>query len=155
MGTMHAQIIVPFLESAQQVLQMMTSFSMNAGTVAESTPDLHEQQVWIRIDLKGEVVGQVVFGLKPELALKIAGAMMGGFELSQFDEMSQSAIAELANMISGNACSQLAGNGMQIDITPPQVQHGEGIVQPAQELAYAVPLELQELGILEIKLLVA
>jgi chemotaxis protein CheX len=152
---MHAQIIVPFLESAQQVLQMMTSFSMNAGTVAEAAPDLHEHQVWIRVDLKGEVDGQVVFGLKPELALKIAGAMMGGFELSQFDEMSQSAIAELANMISGNACIQLSNSGMQIDITPPRVQHGESIEQPMQEVAYAVPLELQELGILEIKLLIA
>lgn len=105
--------------------------------------------------MKGEIDGQVAFGLSPSVALKIASAMMGGFELSAFDEMSQSAVAELANMISGNACSQIASSGVHIDITPPQVQVGEQIVPPVQELAYAVPLELQELGILEIKLLIA
>jgi chemotaxis protein CheX len=152
---MHAQIIVPFLESAQQVLQMMTAVAMIPGTVSTATPDLHTQHVWIRIDLKGDVDGQVAFGLAPEVALKIASAMMGGFELSQLDEMGQSAVAELANMISGNACIQLSNNGMSIDITPPQVQMGDTLVQPVQEIAYAVPLELQELGIMEIKLLIA
>jgi len=152
---MAGQIIVPFLESAQQVLQMMTPVAMNPGTVAESTPDLHQHHVWIRIDLKGDVDGQVAFGLSQDVALKIASAMMGGFELSAFDEMSQSAIAELANMISGNACSQLYSAGKKLDITPPQIQFGDSIVQPLQEIAYAVPLELQELGVMEIKLLVA
>lgn len=152
---MHAQIIVPFLESAQQVLQMMTSINMNPGTITSAAPNLHANHVWIRIDLKGSVDGQVAFGLAPEMALKIASAMMGGFELNALDEMSQSAIAELANMISGNACIQLSNNGMQIDITPPKVQVGDDVTQPVQEVAYAVPLELQELGILEIKLLIA
>jgi chemotaxis protein CheX len=152
---MHGQIIVPFLESAQQVLQMMITTGMTPGSVEPATPDLHENHVWIRIDLKGEVAGQVAFGLAPDAALKIASAMMGGFELNALDEMSQSAIAELANMISGNACIQIASSGVKIDITPPQVQFGEALVQPSQELAYMVPLELQEMGILEIKLLVA
>jgi len=152
---MHAQIIVPFLESAQQVLQMMTSINMNPGTVTSVDPNLHANHVWIRIALKGSVDGQVAFGLAPEMALKIASAMMGGFELSALDEMSQSAIAELANMISGNACIQLSNNGMEIDITPPKVEVGDSVTQPLQEVAYAVPLELQELGIMEIKLLIA
>lgn len=152
---MAGRIIVPFLESAQAVLQMMTPVPMNAGTVAESTPDLHQHHVWIRIDLTGDVEGQVAFGLSQDVALKIASAMMGGFELSGFDEMGQSAIAELANMISGNACSQLYGQGTKLDITPPQVQFGDKLEQPLHEIAYAVPLELQEMGILEIKLLVA
>lgn len=155
MSHVHGQIIVPFVESAQQVLQMMTANNWVPGDVVQATPDLLGSHVWIRIDLKGEIDGQVAFGLAPNVAVKIASAMMGGFELSGFDEMSQSAVAELANMISGNACSQIASSGVQIDITPPQVQIGEQIVQPVQELAYAVPLELQELGILEIKLLIA
>lgn len=134
---------------------MMTTAQMVPGSVAESAPELHDQHVWIRIDIKGSVEGQVAFGLAPEVALKIASAMMGGFELNELDDMSKSAVAELANMISGNACMALSNNGLQLDITPPQVQHGAGIEKPLQEVAYAVPLELQELGIMEIKLLVA
>ncbi|HEU4962979.1 MAG TPA: chemotaxis protein CheX [Bacilli bacterium] len=152
---MHGQIIVPFLESAQQVLQMMTTVQMVPGQVEPAAPDLHDQHVWIRIDLKGSVEGQVAFGLAPDMALKIASAMMGGFELNALDEMSKSAVAELANMISGNACIALSNSGVQLDITPPQVQHGESLEKPMQEIAYAVPLELQEMGIMEIKLLVA
>jgi chemotaxis protein CheX len=155
MEYMPAEIIVPFLESAQQVLQMMTPLSINPGTVSTATPELHQQHVWIRIGLTGTVDGQVAFGLSQEAALKIASAMMGGFELYAFDEMSQSAIAELANMISGNACTQLSNNGKHLDITPPLVQHGATLEQPVQEIAYAVPLELQELGVMEIKLLIA
>ena len=58
-------------------------------------------------------------------------------------------------MISGNACSQLYSEGKKLDITPPQIQFGDNLQQPLQEVAYSVPLELQEMGILEIKLLVA
>ena len=45
------------------------------------------------------------------VALKLVSAMMGGYAIAEMDEMGQSAISELGNMISGNASTILYNQG--------------------------------------------
>ncbi|MFC4767517.1 chemotaxis protein CheX [Effusibacillus consociatus] len=151
---MGVQIINPFMQSAKNVLEQMTSIPAVPGTISPSHTELHDSHLWILIDLKGEVDGSVAFGFVPDTALKIASAMMGGFHLEQLDALSQSAISELANMISGNACSLLSQEGVTVDISPPRLVFGES-VNAQKSTAVAVPLSLQEMGVMEVKLLIA
>ena len=55
--------------------------------------------VVILIGLTGKISGNVVLSLSKNLALSIASAMMYGMPVNELDEISKSAIAELANMI--------------------------------------------------------
>lgn len=151
---MEVRILNPFMQSAKTVLEQMTSISARPGSVAPAHSELQDSHLWILIDLTGAVEGSMAFGFIPDTALKIASAMMGGFQLDQLDAMSQSAISELGNMISGNACSLLSQEGLTIDISPPKLLIGER-VSPQKSVAVAVPLSLQEMGVMELKLLIA
>ena len=57
----------------------------------------------------------------------IVGKMMGGMEVTELDEMSKSAIAELGNMITGNALARFEKENLHLDISPPTVMTGKGI----------------------------
>ncbi|GAA4704821.1 chemotaxis protein CheX [Brevibacillus fulvus] len=151
---MSVQYINPFLESASNILQQMCNVEITRGELSIKEVSFKENHVWIRIGLTGEVQGNVMFGLSHDVALKIVSAMMGGFPIQEMDEMGKSAIAELGNMISGNASSILYTQGITIDITPPQLLEGQELPALTGE-ALTVPLEISDLGKLDIQVIVA
>ena len=71
------------------------------------------------IGLSGQLEGNVVYGFSQDCAKTIAGRMIGQ-EVVEMDELSLSAIGELANMITGNAATLLANMGAVCEITPPR-----------------------------------
>ncbi|NMB07981.1 MAG: chemotaxis protein CheX, partial [Tissierellia bacterium] len=54
-------------------------------------------------------------------------SMMMGMPISEFDEMAQSALSELANMLTANAATVFAELEVSIDISTPTLLHGENI----------------------------
>ena len=97
--------------------------------------------VVILIGLTGKISGNVVLSLSKKLALTIASAMMFGMPVNELDEMSKSAIAELANMILGHTANIFFQNHMNIDITPPTVLTGENIqLTPTKSVTVCIPL---------------
>ena len=67
--------------------------------------------------------------------------MMFGMPVNELDEMSKSAIAELANMILGHTANIFFQNHMNIDITPPTVLTGENIqLTPTKSVTVCIPL---------------
>ena len=53
--------------------------------------------------------------------MTIASTMMGGMPVAQFDELPQSAISELVNMVTANSAIRFEQLGMQVDISPPSL----------------------------------
>ena len=53
--------------------------------------------------------------------MAIASAMMGGMTLTQFDDLPQSAISELVNMVTANAAIRFEQMGILVDISPPSL----------------------------------
>jgi len=97
----------------------------------------------------------VVFGLQEAVALRIVSAMMGGFVLTEMDEMGQSAISELGNMISGNASTILSNQGIAVDITPPQVLKMEQAAGIGPRKALCIPLLMDGIGELDIQVMIS
>lgn len=77
------------------------------------------------IGIIGELTGNVYFSMSEDCAKKIASYMMGGMEVSEFDELAQSAISELSNMLAANASIILSETGKMIDISTPTLMSGE------------------------------
>jgi chemotaxis protein CheX len=150
---MEVQYINPFLDSAKLVLEQIIQVSPDRGALEIREVSFVDKSIWIKIGVTGEAKGHVLFGFHEDVALKLVSAMMGGFTVTQMDEMSKSAISELGNMISGNASTILYNQGVMIDITPPQV-----ISNPNQfsfsGKALTVPLELGEIGQIDIQVLI-
>ena len=68
--------------------------------------------------------GNVVYNMTEETAKFIASTMMMGMPVEKFDDMAQSAISEMSNMLTANAATNLAAMGMEVDISTPSLSIG-------------------------------
>lgn len=151
---MKAEYINPFLESARIVIEQVANIRPSTGELGIKDIKFVENHIWIQIGMTGEMQGDVVFGLNEEVALKMVSAMMGGYVVTEMDEMSKSAISELGNMISGNASTMLYNQGVRVDITPPKILHSASAAGFIPKRALTIPLIMEGIGELEIQVLI-
>lgn len=133
------------------VIEQMVQVRPSTGQLALKDIKLVDHYIWIQIGLTGQVNGDIVFGLSEAVALRIISAMMGGFVVTELDELGRSAISELGNMISGNASTMLYNQGVHVDITPPRVVDMNGF---QVRRALTVPLIMEGIGEMEIQVLI-
>ncbi|MGG6311727.1 chemotaxis protein CheX [Paenibacillus macerans] len=152
---MKAEVINPFLESARSVIEQVVQVSPSTGSMGVKDVIPVQDHIWIQIGMSGHFSGMVVFGLEETVALRIVSAMMGGFVLTEMDEMGQSAISELGNMISGNASTILSNQGFAVDITPPQVIKTEKATHMSPRKALCIPLLMDGIGQLDIQVMIS
>ncbi len=72
--------------------------------------------------------------------------MMGRMTVVEIDEISKSAISEMANMIMGNTCILFGQRSVQIDITQPSLMLGNNIEISNKQPTIAILLKLREYG---------
>lgn len=108
------------------------------------------QQINVCCGITGQIRGNVIYGMSAKVADGIASLMIGQ-EVKSFDALAASAIAELGNMISGNAMSLLAGQGYECDITPPTIIRGTNVkIAMIDVPALSIPLNVPGVGLFEI-----
>lgn len=151
---MKAENINPFLESASIVIEQVINVRPTTGDLAVKDVKFVDRYIWIQIGMTGQMTGDIVFGLQEEVALKMVSAMMGGYPVAEIDDMAKSAISELGNMISGNASTLLYNQGVKVDITPPKVIHAAESAGFAPKKALTIPLQMGEIGELDIQVLI-
>ena len=117
---MNAAYVNPFIQGAQSVLNTMAHESPALGQVFLKNKPYSSLPVTVEISIIGDIKGEVVYNMKESDACFIASCMMMGMPVAALDEMSQSAVSELANMISGNVATLFFGKGIKIDISPPR-----------------------------------
>lgn len=109
-----------FSNSALDIMEAMAG--LDRGSVQlhlESSYQPHGD-IFVKIHLVGDLKGDVVFGFSKELALNLLQAMTG-MELTELDELVQSALCELTNISCGNAATALVKRGLQCDIKTPVI----------------------------------
>jgi chemotaxis protein CheX len=146
---MRVEYINPFVEAAISVLQEMAGVKFTRGDLALKTFPMISKGLVIVIGVAGEIEGRVLYDMNKESAMKIASLMMGGEEVSEYDEMAASALAELGNIISGSAISQLNDLGFNFDITPPTLFSGENLEMRNPSMGtqtLVIPLTNPEVG---------
>lgn len=152
---MKAEIINPFLESARIVIEQVVRVSPSTGNLTVKIIEFVKGDIWIQVGMTGQLAGNVVFGLKESVALKIVSAMMGGMILTQIDDMGKSAISELSNMISGNASTILSNQGVNVDITPPVIVNPQDNPLFFSKKALSIPLMMDGIGELDIQVMIS
>jgi chemotaxis protein CheX len=149
---MKVEYINPFIEASQSVIKALCCVNTKLGKVHLQNSPIFFNQVIIIIGVVGKIKGQICFELSRETAKKIASVMMGGMPILELDEISKSAISEMGNMIMGNASIILANKLIDIDITPPTLFAGDKIEVSNKVPIIVVPLELEELGTININI---
>ena len=151
---MKAEVINPFLESARIVIEQVIQVSPSTGSLGIKEVELIDNHIWIQVGMTGQMSGNIIFGIAEAVALRMVSAMMGGYVITEMDEMGQSAISELGNMISGNASTILSNQGVTVDITPPKLMKSESMsFMPRRALS--IPLLMDGIGELDIQVMIS
>lgn len=137
-----AELITPFLEAAGLVLWQECREQPVRGTVHRVRSPRTSDEVSALVALTGGVAGLVIYAMSSATACALASRMMGE-PVEELDAMAQSAIAELANVITGQASILLEQAGYASDISPPVLLVGHGSSIATFNLTrVVVPLEL-------------
>lgn len=137
-----AELVSPFLEAAALVLWQECKEKPVRGKVHRVRSPQTSDEVSALVALTGGVAGLVIYSMSAATACALASRMMGE-PVEELDSMVQSAIAELANVITGQASILLEQVGYPSDISPPVLLLGHGSAIATFNLTrVVVPLEL-------------
>jgi len=117
----------PFIESFTTIMPQLGYSQIQSGDLSEKDQELVHSGVNIIVGIVGGIKGNVVYSMGLETAKKIASTMMMGMPVDELDDMSKSALSELANMLTACAATAFYNMGIQVDISTPTLLHGENI----------------------------
>ena len=147
---MKVDYVNPFLVASLSVLRQVLNVEPERGAVSARPKMFTTQQCNIITGVAGKVEGQVIYGMSMRTADNVASLMIGQ-PVDDLDQVAASAIAELGNMITGNAMTLLADAGFNADITPPTLVRGSNVrVSTLDVPALVIPLALGEIGTFEV-----
>jgi len=119
------ELVAPFVEAAARVIQKECGEKVTRGQLHRVRSPQTTNDVSVLIAITGGVAGLVIYSMTEATAMQFASRMIGE-PIQQFDALPQSAIAELANMITGQASIALERNGFPSDMSPPVLLLGKG-----------------------------
>jgi chemotaxis protein CheX len=122
---MNTKSAEPFISSFMNVMPQLGFSDVQRGSIEEVEKKIESPGVIVIIGVVGDLRGNVIYGMSEEYAKKIASTMMMGMEVAEFDEMAQSAISELSNMLTATASTEFTSLGIKTDISTPTLMYGE------------------------------
>ena len=118
---MSSEYVNPIYGAVKNVFKLMLDMD-----VTKANPDLQEkvksaqEQANILISLTGDLSGTIQYRFPKEVTLEIV-KIMSGMDMTELDGFVTSALAEMANIISGNAVTSLSEQNVICDILPPRI----------------------------------
>ena len=122
---MDANHVNPFLKAVELVFGQLGICGIRKGEIKIKDEMYVERDITAFLGIVGEIKGNVSYSFDFQTAMKIVSHMVG-MPVTELREFERSALAELANMITGNAVGGLKGF-KDLDITPPSVIMGNDI----------------------------
>lgn len=148
---MKQEYVNPFLTPAQMVWQKEFNCPLKIQNAEAVSHQYTTDDVTAIIGISGKLEGNVLYGFSEPLVKDIIKRMVGE-DFEARDPMALSALGEIANVITGNAATQLAASGYKCDISPPVILEPVGAT-----LTAGVPKQIQvtfesEMGILRVRI---
>ena len=122
---MKAEYANPFIRAASEVFAHETHLKMTRKSLELRKSPVPSRPICIILGITGPIRGQVVYSLDEGFAYEVAKMMLPGKLPAEIKKLTNSAISEIANMITGKASIELAGEDHTIELTPPAVFTGE------------------------------
>ena len=149
---MKIEFLNPFILAAAEVLEKEVQAKVTRGDVALRKGMYISNDVTALISLVGQVEGPVLYGMSYDTAKRLVSQMMDGQPFEHFDELAQSGIAELANVITGLSSTRLARAGYSSVISVPMLIIGKGAhISTLKTGRLMVPLRTQ-FGVFDLEL---
>ena len=115
---MRVQLVNCYVRAAADVIAQETREAVKRGGVKLEKDAYTSEDVTAMVGVNGAMGGSFFLSMSEGTALGLVSSMMGQ-ECEVFDELAQSGIAELANVVAGAASIGLSELGYTTNITPP------------------------------------
>lgn len=122
---MDAKLVNPFIDAIVSVMPMLGLPVPKRADMGVKSKTATSLGVTVMVGFTKQIRGNVAYNMTEDTAKYIASSMMMGMPIETFDEMAQSAISEMSNMLTANAATSLAGMGYDVDISTPSLTTGE------------------------------
>ncbi|WP_019554118.1 chemotaxis protein CheX [Propionispira raffinosivorans] len=135
---MDVKFVNPFINAITTVLPQLGFLTITRGKLSTREKAMPSLGVTVLVGFTKSVRGNVAYNMTTEAACKIASTMMMGLPVATFDEMAQSAISELSNMVTANAATNLASMDFEVDISTPSLTLGDNFSVKISDIQYLV-----------------
>lgn len=138
---MKAEYINSFYVATQEVFRLMLDLEVRRGDIKVVEGMVGSQEANVVLGITGDLSGAVLFGFTDEMTLEMV-KIMSGIKMHKIDNFVSSALGEVANIVAGNALTNLSRHECSCDIAPPQVIIGRyKSISLANKKAILIPLE--------------
>lgn len=138
---MKAEYVNSFYGAAQDVFKLMLDLEIERGQLSVVEGFTSSKDANIILGVTGDLKGTVFFSFTKDMTLKMV-KIMAGMEMDEIDVFVSSALGEVANIIGGNAVTNLSNYDYKCDITPPQIIVGQHkSFSMANERALVIPMK--------------
>ncbi|MEG6523822.1 chemotaxis protein CheX [Desulfotomaculum sp. 1211_IL3151] len=149
---MDAKKYAPFVDAFAEILPQLGFQAVKRGNLSLKEKLMATRDITAIVGLTKKIRGNVAYGMAEDTAKNIASIMMGGMPVENFDEMAQSAISELANMVTANAAISLENIGLETNISPPTLVVGKNITARISQVKSLMVEIITEAGSIEINI---
>jgi chemotaxis protein CheX len=117
-------LIQPFIGSLDTVLAEMMQEPAKIVDLTMEEEGYRKRGAAATVEFHGEIEGRVILDMEPSAARKVASYLSDG-DANPADELVREAVSELANMVIGNAVTQLNDAGYEFKVMPPSILSDE------------------------------
>lgn len=135
--------INPVLKSFTNIFPQLGMNNIEKKNLSLKSKYIESPGVVIIIGLFGDIKGNIIYGLNVEDAKQIASSMMMGMPVDELNELAQSAISELVNMLTANVATNFSEMGIMIDISTPTLMYGEFTATASSDKVICVDMDVE------------
>lgn len=147
----NVKFLNPFINAVVEVLDIECGLSARRENVSLQKTALTADEITVMISLIGQVQGVVMYGLSVATGLGLVSRVMSQ-EFLELDNLAQSGIAELGNVITGRATVNLSQSGYEANISPPTLIIGKGTQISTLDFARIVVPVTTDAGVVTVHL---
>lgn len=137
---MRTECINSFYKATEDVFHLMFDLNVERGDVKEVEGLVSSRNANVVLGVTGDLKGSILFSFTKDMTLEMV-RIMSGLEMKTIDNFVSSALGEVANIIGGNALTNLTCYNYICDLVPPQVIIGEyKSLSMANEKALLIPI---------------
>ncbi|WP_313758649.1 chemotaxis protein CheX [Tissierella sp.] len=138
---MKAEYVNSFYKATQDVFRLMLDTDVERGNLQIVEDMVCSREANIILGVTGDLKGTILFSFTKDMTLEMV-KIMSGMEMDEIDNFVSSALGEVANIVGGNAVTNLTNHNYICDIAPPQIIIGEyKSISMANKKALLMPLK--------------
>ncbi len=149
---MKAEYANVFVRGATTVFTQEVGVNLSRTGLTRKSAPVPNLPISIVIGITGGIRGQVVYSMDQTFAYAVAKAMIPNKLPSELKKLTNSAVSEIANMITGQASIALAGENDLIHLTPPAVFSGSDMTVDFLSIPTLCLSFISEIGSMEINI---